>query len=1062
MALDEQTRKVIQDENDKKALRLDTKQHCLKILQGIGKFDENTAHRAIWELVQNARDLANSSENGSKCVRIRIELSDDELLFAHDGKHFNYDSLSSLIKQVSSEEKEDPDAAGQFGTGFMTTHKFSRILYINSSYEVQSGTYVPLDRFKIDRSANELSPMRDAMTEQLMNVKKLLEKETTTVKIDWTEFVYTIDTEERKEAAQQGIDTVMELMPYVMTINERIVECCITDNQGNRTLFKKETRPDEEGLHVMRIWKNEIPTDCYYLQSADKKDIVILPLRIATEAMKINKVPRIFIFFPLLGTEINRINYIYHSERFYPTEPRDLIVLPDGNSEHQTKVDDDVKVLSEMSTMLFTYLKEHASKIKNSINLAPIGFDMVLRKDKTMEFFALRHKQWVEVFKNLPLIEIGEEHVSIEQIDKVRVLDHTIVDFLRQEGSDKYLDVVYEYASRVSVLPRKEEVLNWSDIVYQWDPEESKWFITIEEIVGKITSMSDKNELKEFLSYLKASGQSDYFKTKSIIPNREGELRTFAKLRNGKDFLANLYAVCKPLVPDFTSMLVDEEFASLDEFIASTRDDLKSALSSYVDNQEQSNEPYKDRLNDVLRFCLTFPTENPENNDRYKAMNVICSHYTNVPFVKNYVPHLGEVDKEQLIYKVLFDSLVKYEFKRIETEATSGSDWLKCEVNSKYLFELLSSLSNAERQTSYQTKIMPDYAIFPNQSGKLCKAIDLYVLEQDTLHSFTIADIESLRSYCLDVTGIDKRDSWVDVKYASFQTYTPEKTKTIANSIDEELKAKDYVPNVTIEIINHLDKKEPIWLYWFSSINDNKAHIFLDRIKGTKHRANVYALMKADENKLEKLAVLANNDQMDRIIDAGMKVIAQEEYQKRHDCFIRDLGLFVESILLEKLKEKIDDQSLHVEVCDNQGGQDYKIKLGEEVVYYVEVKSRWTTSDVVEMSPLQFKTSVENKACYSLCFVDMTWKNIDDVCKREYGDIQTCIKHTKILHDIGERNQWCIESVQPSKKRPHIGGSYSLTVPQDLFKPENTPTFNDLVSRIENVISDKQNVKGKL
>lgn len=82
MALDEQTRKVIQDENDKKALRLDTKQHCLKILQGIGKFDENTAHRAIWELVQNARDLANSSENGSKCVRIRIELSDDELLFA--------------------------------------------------------------------------------------------------------------------------------------------------------------------------------------------------------------------------------------------------------------------------------------------------------------------------------------------------------------------------------------------------------------------------------------------------------------------------------------------------------------------------------------------------------------------------------------------------------------------------------------------------------------------------------------------------------------------------------------------------------------------------------------------------------------------------------------------------------------------------------------------------------------------------------------------------------------------------------------------------------------------
>lgn len=120
MAIDKETQDKLQKLNVEKSRRQDTKQHCQKILQGIGKYDDNTAHRAVWELVQNARDLSHHTN-------IRIELSDKELLFAHNGNPFTFDSLSSLVKQVSSEEKEDPEAAGQFGTGFMTTHKFSRL-----------------------------------------------------------------------------------------------------------------------------------------------------------------------------------------------------------------------------------------------------------------------------------------------------------------------------------------------------------------------------------------------------------------------------------------------------------------------------------------------------------------------------------------------------------------------------------------------------------------------------------------------------------------------------------------------------------------------------------------------------------------------------------------------------------------------------------------------------------------------------------------------------------------------------------------------------------------------
>ena len=1058
MILDEKSRKEIADNNRRKGLDLDVKQHCQKILQGIGKFDDNTAHRAIWELVQNARDQANKDSNGNISVRIRIELSNDYLLFAHNGKHFNYDSLSSLIKQVSSEEKEDRDSAGQFGTGFMTTHKFSRVIEINSSYEVCPGLYVPLKPFIIDRSADDLAGMRELMKNQLIELDKLLDKDCIDTKAEWTEFIYKTDTDARKKAAVEGVAAALDLMPYVMTINERITECNISDKQGQVTLFKKQVMPDENGLHVMRIWKNNVYTDYYYLQSENRQNIIFLPLETAFKAKDIGNVPRMFIYFPLLGTELNNINFIYHSEHFYPSEPRNQIVLPDGNSEHQKQIDDNVSVLSKMSELLFSYLKEHVGTIMKSIHLASIGFNLSEKNKQTSEFFAQRHRVWVDIFKKLPLIEVDGEKYSISQTDKVRVLDNKIVEFLRDEEHTKYLDVVYRFANKVSPLPKKEEILDWSDIIYQWNPDESSWYITIEDIVGKITDMGEKEELKNFLSFLKESKQTDFFKTKNIIPNREGELRSTTYLRNGKNIPMELYTVCKPLVPNVTRMLVDEDFAFLYEFTDYTRDDLKTALSTFVDGEEKSDSPYKTTLFDVLRFCLTFPTENPENNDRYKAMNVICSHYTSVPFKKNYVAHLGDVDKEQLMYKVVFDSLVKYEFKRIEKEADQNSQWFSISDNANYLLSLLTSLSNIERPTSYQTKIMPDYAIFPNQQGKLCKACNLFVVEDDPLHPFSLDDVQELNNFYVQAIGDDKRKVWVDDKYARFQVFNKEKPKSMSTLIEEKLKEDDYQPNFVIEIINHLDNNKQIWKYWFNNIDDNKAHIFFYRIKGESHKRSVYTLMKMDEEKLIELADLVERDQIEEIITEGLKAIEQRNFQQRHNKFIADLGAYVENALFKKLKEQIDNDVLKVDVCDIQGGQDYLVKVNNEVIYYIEVKSRWKTSEIIEMSPKQFQTAVNHKECYSLFYVDMTWKNAEEIKDRFYDDTATCIQHTKVLSDIGDRSRWCIDSVQLYDDRPHIGGNYSLTIPQKLFKEELVKSFDDIVSIIQELIKKKLNL----
>lgn len=71
------------------------------------KNDEKTACRWIWELIQNAKDVAD--ETGG--INIAIEFNEKEkyLAFKHDGKNFTTDNIVHLISQVSSKER-NPDS----------------------------------------------------------------------------------------------------------------------------------------------------------------------------------------------------------------------------------------------------------------------------------------------------------------------------------------------------------------------------------------------------------------------------------------------------------------------------------------------------------------------------------------------------------------------------------------------------------------------------------------------------------------------------------------------------------------------------------------------------------------------------------------------------------------------------------------------------------------------------------------------------------------------------------------------------------------------------------------
>lgn len=59
---------------------------------------ESTKIRWIWELIQNAKDVPNEFNK----TRMRIEIRENKLIFAHNGDPFRVSDLESLVAQYSS------------------------------------------------------------------------------------------------------------------------------------------------------------------------------------------------------------------------------------------------------------------------------------------------------------------------------------------------------------------------------------------------------------------------------------------------------------------------------------------------------------------------------------------------------------------------------------------------------------------------------------------------------------------------------------------------------------------------------------------------------------------------------------------------------------------------------------------------------------------------------------------------------------------------------------------------------------------------------------------------
>lgn len=239
----------------------------------------------------------------------------------------------------------------------------------------------------------------------------------------------------------------------------------------------------------------------------------------------------------------------------------------------------------------------------------------------------------------------------------------------------------------------------------------------------------------------------------------------------------------------------------------------------------------------------------------------------------------------------------------------------------------------------------------------------------------------------------------------------------------------------------------------FKDIDAHKGQLTFSVITSQAKKDSIFSIIQVeDEQKLQQIAELAKNPDFDRILKLGREALEREERELNDFQFKKELGSFVENVLRNELNDILGDAELKIPepVSNEQGGQDLKVQLNGKTLYYIEVKSRWSTERSVLMSTLQHRTSYEQKSHYALCAAEMTMFT-ENARKHEYPSFEEVKNHLTFVDNIGALNERLKDATLDTDNQVHVAGGYQVLVSQDVIRA-NGKTFTEFISVLKEVV----------
>lgn len=513
----------------------------------------NTSYRWIWELIQNAKDVVNTS--GLVDIEINFGKANKTIEFCHNGRLFTTENIVFLIEQVSTKERSltaenKKKSTGKFGTGFLTTHLLSEKVqvhgYLQDGDESPRSFHTLLDRTGQDKTSimNAISnscDMLDNGTECTVNERQMN-----------TKFVYELDRI-GVETAKLGLRNLLISIPYVFAFVPELNS--ITVNVDNyQRVIRRRIRTGEDAeveLESANVTEIQISTFKDGKTTYENRYVFVLSndnVAIAVEIKRINaneqhiirlheELPRIFCDFPLLGTNDFSFPVVINSPLFNPTEPRDGIPLiqserSGGDSEeNRNRVTDAIALYN---TMLDYFAMKGYKEIYNIVKIP-----------EQIEKYWL-DAQWIEQELIYPI----KEHIKTTAFihnsagELCSLYDNwgeTSIFIMKDESPD-LRNSVWVLTNELSpaMITKKEEIECWHNSLWAECHNYS-----ILDLIKQVEDFEDLNTLEEHLGCdgitwlnkligLFYSSSSIFVaelgRNPSILPNQHGQFLSLDKI----------------------------------------------------------------------------------------------------------------------------------------------------------------------------------------------------------------------------------------------------------------------------------------------------------------------------------------------------------------------------------------------------------------------------------------------------------------------------------------------------------------------------------------------------
>ena len=525
--------------------------------------------RWIWELIQNAKDSIAGEDCLQNHVSIELTISDDTVVFTHNGAPFNPKNRLGLLYQYSKDKRNQEGSTGRFGTGFMTTHCLSRVV------EVKGDVSTPDEGVRgfsvtIHREGNS--------EEEMIQGLKAMESSDCFYERPFgkTTYTYHVNSESGRRAIKLGIDEVKRQICKVMCFCPEL-ESVSVDWDGS-IFAVSQSRPESVAEGVDRLSFQVQEGSCRYERTfiraslkengcelltrkydRDRSVSVDVALEVNEQAHSIighEDEASVFCVFPVIGIENQLQEPLFvNSPDFELTTERNALYLlgpdevdngrPSNAAVNRMILNKTarlyaklVKWLSEKQYGRLYYLADGLSDVKDHPRLDREWYK------RSVQFEYRKALLELKVARAVPLC-VSNEWLSLSEV--------SIVMEKTSEAASKMMRLMADFEFGLEVKPQIEDNYEWAKRV--WDEDDIQlWSISslckYIEAKGTWSNLPLKENVDKvrwynsFLSTILTEDKS-LLDDHKLLPDMTGELhtksdKTFEQAENTSQFVIEL------------------------------------------------------------------------------------------------------------------------------------------------------------------------------------------------------------------------------------------------------------------------------------------------------------------------------------------------------------------------------------------------------------------------------------------------------------------------------------------------------------------------------------------